>query len=159
MNFNFPQNLKYKKYNKKFAYGSTHKLELRSSFLFVGSSCGIVALEPGVITISQLKTCIALLNKIIKIKRKAKNKLICSIIIRAPITEKSLGSRMGRGKGAVSKWVCHVKKGRLLFQVQNVKRVKAVFIAMRQISYKLPILTKIVLKKPLFYQKYIKNVK
>lgn len=159
MNFKFPQNLKYKKYNKKFAYGSARKLELRSSFLLMGSSCGIVAVEPGVITVAQLKTCIALLNKIIKIKRKAKNKLVCSIIIRAPVTEKSLGSRMGRGKGAVSKWICHVKKGRLLFQVQNIKRVKAVFLAMRQISYKLPVLTKIVLKKPLFYQKYLKNVK
>lgn len=159
MNFNFPQNLKYKKYNKKFAYGNSNSTELRVNSLFMGSSCGIVALEAGVITIAQLKTCIALLNKTIKIKRKTKNKLICSIIIRAPITEKSLGSRMGRGKGAVSKWVCHVKKGRMLFQVQNIKRVKAAFIAMRQISYKLPVLTKIVLKKPLFFQKYAKNVK
>lgn len=150
-----PQNLKFKKYSKKFAFKKG--TDLKSSFLFFGSSCGLVAKEAGALTVPQLKTCISILNKHIKTRRKDKKKLQCSVIIRAPLTEKPLGARMGRGKGSVSKWICFVRKGRMLFQFQNVKRVRFAVLALQKIAYKLPILTKIVLKQPLFYRRYVSN--
>jgi large subunit ribosomal protein L16 len=157
MNLKLPQNLKFKRYSKKFIYSRGY--ELRSCFLFMGSSCGLIALESGRLTIPQIRTCISLLHKGLQIKKKSRRKVFCSVIIRSPLTEKSMGSRMGRGKGSVSQWVCYVKKGRILFQIQNCRRFKLAFFALRQISYKLPILTKIVLKHPLFLHRYSKNLK
>jgi large subunit ribosomal protein L16 len=155
MKLNVPQNLKYKKYSKKFSFKKG--CELKSSLLFFGSSCGLVAKESGSLTFPQLKTCFSILNKHIKTRRKDRKKLHCSVIIRSPLTEKPLGARMGRGKGSVSKWICFVRKGRMLFQFNNVKRVRFAVLALRKIAYKLPILTRIVLKQPLFYRRYISD--
>jgi ribosomal protein L16/L10AE len=67
-----PQNLKYKKYNKKFNYGkgAEHKV----SELFLGACCGLVALESGFFTAQQLKTVVQLFNKTMKTKKKKKLK-------------------------------------------------------------------------------------
>lgn len=152
MNLKLPQNLKYKKYNKRFIFGNQKGFALKSSSLLFKSSCGLVALESGALTVAQIKTCFSLLNKIMQLKKKSSKRLLCSLIIRSPITFKSLGSRMGRGKGTVNAWICYIKKGRVLFQVQGFRRLKLVILAFRKLSYKLPILTKIVLKQRRFFK-------
>lgn len=151
MHLKIPQNLKFKRYSKRFTYKKG--LDLKVSNLFFGSSCGLIAKESGRITLPQLKTCFLILNKFVKKRRKDKKKLLCSVILRSPITEKPLGSRMGRGKGTVSYWICFIRKGRMLFQFQNIRNLQNAVLALKAISYKLPFLTKIVLKQPLFYQK------
>jgi ribosomal protein L16/L10AE len=56
---------------------------------------------------------------------------------------------MGRGKGTVKTWIVPVVYGRMLFQIYNVRdiNVKKAVLALKKIKYKLPILTRIVLRK------------
>jgi large subunit ribosomal protein L16 len=160
MSIKLPQNLKFKKFHKTFIYAKGS--EQRVCGLFTGSSCGLVALEAGRLTREQLMVCFQVIQNTLKGKMKKKqkkNRVVCSVAIRAPLTSKSLGSRMGRGKGNVDRWICHVKPGRMLFQIQHVRRVRIAFLALHKISYKLPILTKIVLKHPLFFSRYLRTIK
>ena len=42
-----------------------------------------------------------------------------------PITKKPQETRMGKGKGAPEEWVCVVRPGRILFEMEGVKQVDA----------------------------------
>ena len=55
-----------------------------------------------------------------------------------PITKKPQETRMGKGKGAPEQWVCVVKPGRILFEMEGVAEVEARQ-AMRLAAAKLPI--------------------
>lgn len=142
--WSIPQNLKFRKYTKRFVYGRFGAVERRVSRLRWGSCCGLIAVESGHLTPKQLQTAIAVITKTIKQQRRKRNKLACSVVIRAPVTQKSLGSRMGRGKGGVSAWVVAVRKGRVLFQLYGRQLTRRMFIALKRVSYKLPFLTRIV---------------
>ncbi len=58
-----------------------------------------------------------------------------------PITKKPLETRMGKGKGAPEQWVCVVRPGRIMFEMEGVTEVDARR-AMQLASAKLPIKTK-----------------
>jgi len=58
-----------------------------------------------------------------------------------PITKKPQETRMGKGKGAPEQWVCVVRPGKVLFEMEGVTEVEARK-AMRLASAKLPIKTK-----------------
>jgi large subunit ribosomal protein L16 len=58
-----------------------------------------------------------------------------------PITKKPQETRMGKGKGAPDQWVCVVRPGRVLFEMEGVSE-KDAREAMRLAAAKLPILTK-----------------
>ena len=58
-----------------------------------------------------------------------------------PITKKPQETRMGKGKGAPEAWVCVIKPGRILFEMEGVDEVTARR-AMELAAAKLPILTK-----------------
>ena len=60
-----------------------------------------------------------------------------------PVTAKPAETRMGKGKGSVEKWVCVVKPGRILFEMQGISE-EAAREALRLAAYKLPIKTKFV---------------
>jgi large subunit ribosomal protein L16 len=60
-----------------------------------------------------------------------------------PVTGKALGVRMGGGKGSVDYWMCQVKPGLILFEVDGVAEEVAVE-ALRKAATKLPFVTKIV---------------
>lgn len=62
-----------------------------------------------------------------------------------PVTVHGNESPMGGGKGAVDHFVCVVKKGKILFEMDGVTREQAQE-AMRLASYKLPIKTKFLSK-------------
>ncbi|MBL8291286.1 MAG: 50S ribosomal protein L16 [Bryobacterales bacterium] len=55
-----------------------------------------------------------------------------------PITKKPLETRMGKGKGAPEGWVCVVRPGKILFEMEGVD-VKTAEEAMRLAAQKLPI--------------------
>lgn len=63
-----------------------------------------------------------------------------------PITAKPAETRMGKGKGAPEGWVAVVKAGRILYEMEGVTETDAKE-AMRLASSKLPIATKIVVRK------------
>ena len=58
-----------------------------------------------------------------------------------PITKKPQETRMGKGKGAPDHWVCVVRPGRILFEMEGVSETDAKA-AMKLAASKLPILTK-----------------
>ena len=59
-----------------------------------------------------------------------------------PITKKPQETRMGKGKGAPEEWVCVVRPGRILFEMEGVNEVDARE-AMRLAAAKLPIKTQV----------------
>jgi large subunit ribosomal protein L16 len=60
-----------------------------------------------------------------------------------PVTKKPAETRMGKGKGAPDHWVCVVKPGRILFEMEGVSEETARE-AMRLASHKLPLAVRFV---------------
>ena len=58
----------------------------------------------------------------------------------------SLGTRQGKGKGNVEKWVAVVKEGKIMFEIAGVSEEIARE-ALRLASHKLPVKTKFVKKE------------
>ncbi len=63
-----------------------------------------------------------------------------------PITRKPAEVRMGKGKGAPEYWVCPVKPGRILFEVEGVP-VAVAKEALRLAAQKLPITVKFIVRR------------
>jgi large subunit ribosomal protein L16 len=58
-----------------------------------------------------------------------------------PLTAKPAETRMGKGKGAPDSWVCVVKPGRVLYEMEGARE------ALRLAAHKLPIATKFTSRK------------
>ena len=63
-----------------------------------------------------------------------------------PITKKPAETRMGKGKGAPEEWVCVIRPGRILFEMEGVAPEIAKE-AMRLAAMKLPLPTKLVTRE------------
>ncbi len=63
-----------------------------------------------------------------------------------PMTQKGAETPMGKGKGTVDHFVCVVKPGRVLFEMDGVKE-KVAREAMRLAAYKLNVKTKFITKE------------
>ncbi|HUT64108.1 MAG TPA: 50S ribosomal protein L16, partial [Anaerolineae bacterium] len=63
-----------------------------------------------------------------------------------PVTVKPAETRMGKGKGSPDHWVCVVKPGRVMIEIEGVEEAVARE-AMRLAGHKLPIKTKFVARK------------
>jgi len=57
------------------------------------------------------------------------------------MTAKSLGIRMGKGKGAIDYWGCPIRKGQLILQVKKKVNVRAVAQGLKQSSIRFPFST------------------
>jgi large subunit ribosomal protein L16 len=60
-----------------------------------------------------------------------------------PITKKPLEVRMGKGKGSVEYWICQIKPGQMLFEMQGVDETIARE-AFALAAAKLPVSTKVI---------------
>jgi len=63
-----------------------------------------------------------------------------------PVTAKPIEVRMGKGKGSVDRWVCKVKPGRVMFEIDGVAEDVAQE-ALRLAAMKLPIKTRVVVRE------------
>lgn len=79
-------------------------------------------------------------------KVKRQGKLYIRIFPDKPITKKPLETRMGKGKGSVDHWVCLVKPGRVLYEIEGVEEEIARE-AFRIAGHKLPIKTRFVTRE------------
>lgn len=93
----------------------------------------------------QIEACRVAINRHLK----RKGKVWVRIFPDKPISKKPLETRMGKGKGAPEYWVCVVKSGHVLFEVDGVTEGTARE-ALRLASAKLPIRTRFVSRKTAF---------
>ena len=132
-----------KEKRRKVQKGRMRGMSNRSNFVAYGSY-GLKALEPGWITSRQIEaTRISISRRVRKI-----GKMWIRIFPDKPITKKPAETRMGKGKGSPEYWVCVVKPGRILFELDGLdyEQSKEAF---RACSHKLPIKTKLVERRKL----------
>ena len=95
--------------------------------------------EPGVVKSCQIKA--ARLSILRSLSRKGK--VLIRVFPSLPVTKKSVGVRMGKGKGPVSHWVSYVEPGQLLFEVDDIPEALAQQ-ALSRAAFKFGLRTKII---------------
>jgi large subunit ribosomal protein L16 len=100
---------------------------------------GLKALEPGWVTDRQIEAGRIAISRFIK----RNGRIWIRMFPDKPITKKPQETRMGKGKGAPEGWVCVVKPGRILYEMEGVSETEAKE-ALRLAAHKLGIRTKIV---------------
>ena len=100
---------------------------------------GLQTLDRGWMTNRQIEACRIAINRSLK----RKGKVWIRIFPHKSITSRPPETRMGKGKGAVDKWVAVVRPGNVLFEVGGVTESQARE-AMRLASYKLGIRTRMI---------------
>ena len=103
---------------------------------------GLMAKDGAWITANQIEAARVAMTRYMK----RGGKVFINIFPHMPLTKKSIGTRMGKGKGAVEAWVAVDKEGKILFEVSGVDEATARE-ALRLASHKLPIRTKFVTKE------------
>lgn len=132
-----PKKLKYKKCQKNVAFNKI-KSNITFSKLKFGN-VGLKALSFGKITSKQLITLRQSIKKIIKKKGKLKINAFSSI----PVTKKSTGVRMGKGKGTVEHWIFKIKPGFILCEI-STNSIPLAIKAFNTSKIRIPIFTKII---------------
>ena len=113
----------------------------RGNFLAYGDY-GIVAVNPGWVTSNQIEAARVAMTRFVK----RGGQVWIKIFPDKPVTAKPAETRMGSGKGAPEYWCAVVKPGRVLFEMKGVTEDIARE-ALRLASHKLPLKTKLIVKK------------
>ena len=100
---------------------------------------GLKAMEPERVTARQIEASRRAISRYVK----RVGRLWIRIFPDVPVTKKPAEVRMGSGKGSVEFWVCRVKPGRILFEIDGVPESVAKE-AFERAAAKLPIKTKFV---------------
>ena len=82
---------------------------------------GLKALEPCWLTDRQIEAARVAMTRFIK----RGGKIWMRVFPDKPITKKPQETRMGKGKGAPEQWVCVVRPGRILFEMEGVSETEA----------------------------------
>jgi large subunit ribosomal protein L16 len=98
---------------------------------------GLQATECGWVTARQIEAARVAVNRHVK----RGGKLWIRMFPDKPISKKPLETRMGRGKGQPEEWVCVVRPGKVLYELEGVDEATAKE-AFRLAGHKLPIMTK-----------------
>ena len=98
---------------------------------------GLKAMEPCWMTARQIEAARVAMTRFIK----RGGKIWVRVFPDKPITKKPQETRMGKGKGAPEEWVCVVRPGRILFEMEGVTEAEARR-AMQLAAAKLPIKTR-----------------
>ena len=129
-----PKRVKYRKMMK----GRTRGHATRGQTVAFGHY-GLISLEPGWISSRQIEASRVALTR----EMKRGGKVWIRLFPDKPITKKPAETRMGKGKGNPEGWVCVVKPGRVLFEVEGIPEDLARH-ALRLASAKLPVKTRFV---------------
>lgn len=139
MNKFIPKNYKYKKIHKNVRI--VKRVENRSLIL-KNYKYGLKILTNGVISAVTLEAARRSITR--KLNRAGRIRIKGFPYI--PTTSKPVGTRMGKGYGTISEWIFPVKKGRILFEVDDVPYNVAKN-ALLSAAHKLPVKSKFILKK------------
>ncbi|HXY20934.1 MAG TPA: 50S ribosomal protein L16 [Gemmatimonadales bacterium] len=129
-----PKRVKFRKQMK----GRMRGVATRGQTLAFGHF-GLQALEAGWVTNRQIEAARVAMTR----SMKRGGKLWIRLFPDKPITKKPAETRMGKGKGNPEGWVCPVKIGRMLFEIEGIEEVLAKK-ALALASAKLPISTRFV---------------
>ena len=125
------------KYRKAFK-GRIHGLAKGRTTLTFGAF-GLKATEPERVTARQIEAARRALTR----HMKRAGRVWITIFPDVPVSTKPTEVRMGKGKGTPEYWVCRVKPGRILFEIDGVP-VDVAREALRLAAAKLPIGTRFV---------------
>ena len=129
-----PSRTKFRKAHK----GRIRGKATRGAALNFGSH-GLQAVEPERITSRQIEAARVALTR----HMQRKGRVWLRIFPNIPVSKKPIEVRMGKGKGSPEFWVCRVKPGRIIFEIDGVSDNVAKESFDRAAS-KLPIKTKVI---------------
>jgi len=107
-----PKRTKYRKAHK----GRIHGNAKGGSTLNFGSF-GLKAVQPGRITARQIEAARRALVRHIR----RQGKVWIRVFPDVPVSQKPAEVRMGKGKGSPEFWMCRVKPGRIMFEMDGVQ--------------------------------------
>ena len=125
------------KFRKQFK-GRVHGLAKGGTALNFGT-VGMKAVTPGRITARQIEAA----RRAITRHMKRAGKVWIRIFPDVPVTGKPAEVRMGKGKGSPEYWMCRVKPGRIMFELDGVDETVAKE-AFALADAKLPIQTRVI---------------
>ena len=127
-----PKKTKHKKQHKGKKFNTISPL---NTIEIIKSGCvALKSVDTGRIKATQLIACKQTINKIIK----KLGRLKVNIIADTPITKKPLEIRMGKGKGNIAYWVCRIRAGQILFELDGMTlemAKQATFLARQKIPF------------------------
>ncbi|MCZ6765487.1 MAG: 50S ribosomal protein L16 [bacterium] len=129
-----PKRIKYRRHHR----GRMKGKATRGSSVSFGEY-GLKALEPKWITNRQIESARVAMTRHLK----RTGKLWIRLFPDKPVSKKPAETRMGKGKGAPEFWVCVVKPGRVMFELEGVP-VELAKQAMKLAAAKLPLKTRFV---------------
>lgn len=129
-----PKNIKYKK-----SFKGRIKGKAKNGYELAFGTFGLKALEANRIKYKQIEAARKTINGFLK----RSGKLWIRVFPNIPVTKKPIEVRMGSGKGNVDHWVCKIKPGKIIFELDHIN-YKEAYNAFIRASSKLPIKTKII---------------
>lgn len=129
-----PKKTKYRKAHK----GRIHGLAKGGTELVFGAY-GLKALDPERVTARQIEAARRAITRHIR----RVGRLWIRIFPDIPVSTKPAEVRMGKGKGSPEFWVCRVKPGRIMFELDGVPADLA-RVAFERAAAKLPIRTRFI---------------
>jgi large subunit ribosomal protein L16 len=100
---------------------------------------GLKSLQAGRLRSNQIEAA----RRCITRTMKRMGKVWIRVFPQIPVTSKALGVRMGGGKGSISYWMCRIRPGAVIFELDGVVEEVAME-ALEKASSKLPFGTKVV---------------
>jgi large subunit ribosomal protein L16 len=129
-----PMRTKFRKAHK----GRIHGSATSGNSLTFGQY-GLKAIEPERVTARQIEAARRAMTR----HMKRSGRVWIRIFPDVPVSKKPLEVRMGSGKGAPEYWVCRVKPGRVLFEIDGVS-IQVAKEALDLAAAKLPIKTRFI---------------
>jgi len=132
-----PKRTKFRKAFKGRIHG-----EAKGGFLLNFGAFALKATEPERVSARQIEAA----RRAITRHMKRQGRVWIRVFPDLPVSAKPIEVRMGKGKGSTDRWVCKVKPGRIMFEVDGVAEPIARE-ALRLGAMKLPVTTRIVAKE------------
>ena len=131
-----PKRTKYRKAHKGRVHGNA-----KGGYSLNFGAFGLKAVEPARMTARQIEAA----RRTITRHLKRVGRVWIRIFPDVPVSKKPAEVRMGSGKGTPEYWICRIKPGRILFEIDGVSRAIAQE-AFELAGAKLPIKTKVIVR-------------
>ena len=129
-----PKKTKFRKAFKGRIHGNA-----KGGFALNFGEFGLKAMEPERVTARQIEAARRALTR----HMKRAGRVWIRVFPDVPVSKKPIEVRMGKGKGTPELWVCRVKPGRIMFEIDGVS-VEVARQALELAAAKLPIKTRFV---------------